>query len=167
MIELFTDRLEITDSGRPLINPERFLDSPPRSQNEALASLMRRMRLCEEQGTGIDKVIEAVELHQLPPPDIRMEGDAVRMVLFVPRKFADMTPEERIGTCYQHASLFCINGKRMRNETLRKRLGIESRNSSRASAVIKGALEADLIKSADPEHLRSGMFHFGHEAQKN
>lgn len=43
-------------------------DSPPRSRNEALASLMRRMRLCEEQGTGIDKVLASAELHQLPPP---------------------------------------------------------------------------------------------------
>lgn len=160
LVELFHDRMEITNPGQPLIEPNRFLDSPPRSRNEALASLMRRMRLCEEQGTGIDKVIEAVELHQLPPPDIRMEGDAVRVVLFAPRKFADMTPEERIRACYQHASLFYINGKRMRNETLRERLGIEVQNSSQASTVIKGALEAELIKSADPEHPRSGYVPF-------
>jgi len=62
LIELFTDRLEITNPGKPLVNPDRFIDSPPRSRNEALAALMRRMRLCEEQGTGIDKVIAAVEL---------------------------------------------------------------------------------------------------------
>ena len=79
LVEMFHDRLEITNPGQPLVLPERFLDFPPRSRNEALASLMRRMRLCEEQGTGIDKVIVAVELHQLPPPDFRVEGDAVRV----------------------------------------------------------------------------------------
>ena len=47
---------------------------------------MRRMRLCEEQGTGIDKVIVAVELHQLPPPNFRSEGDAIRIDLYAPRR---------------------------------------------------------------------------------
>ena len=55
-VELFRTRLEITNPGTPLVATDRFIDSPPRSRNEALASLMRRMGLCEEQGTGIDKV---------------------------------------------------------------------------------------------------------------
>jgi ATP-dependent DNA helicase RecG len=156
LIELFPDRLEITNPGEPLIKPDRFLDSPPRSRNEALASLMRRMRLCEEQGTGIDKVFAAVELHQLPPTDLRAEGAAVRVILFAPRKFAEMTSEERIRACYQHAALCYVSGKNMRNATLCGRLGIDPKNASQASAVIKGALDAGLIKSADPEHPRSG-----------
>jgi predicted HTH transcriptional regulator len=41
-IEIFTDRLEVTNPGIPLIETDRFLDSPPKSRNEALASLMRR-----------------------------------------------------------------------------------------------------------------------------
>lgn len=30
LIEMFRDRLEITNPGQPLVSPERFLDSPPR-----------------------------------------------------------------------------------------------------------------------------------------
>jgi len=156
LIELFTDRLEITNPGRPLVNPARFIDSPPRSRNEALAALMRRMRLCEEQGTGIDKVIAAVELFQLPPPDFREEGDGMRVVLYAPRRFADMTTEERIRACYQHASLKFVSGDRMRNATLCERLGIEQRNAAQASAIIKKTLEAGLIRPADPDHPRAG-----------
>ena len=44
-----------------LTAPERFLDSQPRSRNEALASLMRRFDICEERGSGIDKVVAEVE----------------------------------------------------------------------------------------------------------
>jgi predicted HTH transcriptional regulator len=42
-IEIFSDRVEITNPGRPLIDTLRFVDEPPQSRNEALASLMRRM----------------------------------------------------------------------------------------------------------------------------
>lgn len=160
LIELFKDRLEITNPGQPLVSPDRFLDSPPRSRNEALASLMRRMRLCEEQGTGIDKVIVSAELHQLPPPDFRSEGNAVRSVLFAPRRFADMTQEERVRACYQHAALKYVSGQRMKNSTLCERLGISSQNAAQASAVIRQALEAGLIRPADPEHPRAGYVPF-------
>jgi predicted HTH transcriptional regulator len=160
LIEMFKDRLEITNPGQPLVKPERFLDSPPRSRNEALASLMRRMRMCEEQGTGIDKVIVSVELHQLPPPDFRAEGDAVRVVLFAPRRFADMTQEERIRACYQHAALKYVSGQRMKNSTLCERFGIDPQNAAQASVVIRQALETGLIRAADPEHPRAGYVPF-------
>jgi predicted HTH transcriptional regulator len=157
---MFSDRLEITNPGQPLVQPERFLDFPPRSRNEALASLMRRMRLCEEQGTGIDKVIVAVELHQLPPPDFRVEGDTVRAVLYAPRRFAEMTPQERMRACYQHAALKYVCGQRMKNASLSERLGIDPQNAAQASVVIRQALKAGLIRSADPAHPRAGYVPF-------
>lgn len=160
LIELFRDRLEITNPGQPLVSPERFLDSPPRSRNEALASLMRRMRLCEEQGTGIDKVLAAVELHQLPPPDFRVEGQAVRVVLFAPRRFADMTQDERVRACYQHAALKFVSGQWMKNSSLRERLGISEKNAAQASTVIKHTLDANLIRPADSNHPRAGYVPF-------
>lgn len=160
LVEMFSDRIEITNPGQPLVQPERFLDFPPRSRNEALAALMRRMRLCEEQGTGIDKVIVAVELHQLPPPDFRKEGDAVRVVLYAPRRFADMTPQERVRACYQHAALKYLSGEKLTNSTLRERLGIEPQNAAQASSVIRQAIEAKLIRVADPSAPRSGYVPF-------
>lgn len=156
LIELFKDRLEITNPGQPLVKPDRFLDSPPRSRNEALASLMRRMKLCEEQGTGIDKVLASAELHQLPPPDFREEDSAVRSTLFAPRRFADMTQDERVRACYQHAALKYVSGDRMTNATLRERFGIAERNASQASGVIRLALDGGLIRAADPDHPRAG-----------
>jgi ATP-dependent DNA helicase RecG len=160
LVEMFSDRLEITNPGQPLVEPNRFLDFPPRSRNEALASLMRRMRLCEEQGTGIDKVIVAVELHQLPPPDFRAEGETVRAVLYAPRRFADMTPEERVRACYQHAALKYVSGQRMKNASLSERLGIGPQNAAQTSAVIRQTLKEQLIRPADPAHPRAGYVPF-------
>jgi len=156
-IELFSDRIEITNPGKSLVAPDRMIDLPPRSRNEALAAMMRRMGMCEEQGSGLDKVIAAVELFQLPPPLLRAEGHAMQVVLYGPRTFAAMTPDERIRACYFHAVLkYLSGGERMRNATLCTRLGIDPRNASQASVVITKALEASLIKPADPEHPRAG-----------
>lgn len=155
LIELFKDRIEITNPGKPLISPERFIDTAPRSRNEVLASLMRRMRICEEQGTGIDKVIAAVELFQLPAPDFRVEDHALRAILYAPRRFAEMTVDERIRACYQHAALRFLSGERMKNSTLRERFGIEPQNSAQVSQVIRLALKRGIIRSADPERPQS------------
>ena len=156
LIELFSGRLEITNPGAPLISVDHFIDSPPRSRNEALAALMRRMGICEEQGTGIDKVVASVELFQLPPPDFRAEQQATRAVLFASRPFAEMTRNERIRACYQHAVLLYVSGKVMRNASLRRRFGIEPRNSAQASLIIRGALGQGLIRPADPERPKAG-----------
>ena len=159
-VELFRNRLEIINPGIPLVEPARFIDSPPRSRNEALASLMRRMGLCEEQGTGIDKTVAAVEQAQCPPPEFRAEAGATRMILFGPRRFADMTTEERLRGCYQHAVLRYLSEDRMRNATLRKRFGVDSRNAAQISQVIRRALDEQLIRVADPAHPRSGYLPF-------
>jgi predicted HTH transcriptional regulator len=155
-VEVFTDRIEITNPGEPLVSIDRMIDLPPRSRNESLASLMRRMRICEEQGSGLDKVIESVELYQLPPPKFRKEGGAMQVILHGPRGFADMTPDERVEACYQHAVLKFLSGERMKNASLCKRFGIEQRNAAQASAVIKKATTQGRIKPADPEHPRAG-----------
>jgi len=114
------------------------------------------MRLCEEQGTGIDKVIKAVGLHQLPPANFCAEGDAVRVTFFAPRRFAEMTREERLRACVQHAALKHESGQKMTNASLRERLGIDRRNASQASTIIRQASDGGFIKPADPDHPRAG-----------
>lgn len=147
MVEIFDDRMEISNPGIPLIDPLRFIDEPPRSRNEMLASLMRRVNVCEERGSGIDKVVSSVELFQLPPPDFRVAGSSTVAVLFGQRKFSQMTREERIRGCYQHACLLHVSGKTMSNSSLRKRLGIKDKNYPMASRIIRDSVDAGLIKS--------------------
>lgn len=155
-IELFEDRLEISNPGAPLVKPERMIDLPPRSRNEALADRMRRMRLCEEQGSGLDKVVEACEVFQLPPPLFRAEEQSFQAVLYGPRSFAEMTPDERMRACYFHAVLKFLSGDKMKNASLCARLGISAKNAAQASTVINKSLEAKLIRVADPDHPRAG-----------
>lgn len=155
-IELFADRIEISNPGQPLVKPERMIDLPPRSRNETIASLMRRMKLCEEQGSGLDKVITVIEVFQLPAPLFRAEDNSFQAILYGPRTFAEMTPDERVRACYYHAVLKYLSGDKMKNATLCDRLGIARKNAAQASTVINRAVEAELIRIADPEHPRAG-----------
>lgn len=146
MVEIFADRMEISNPGVPLIDTLRFIDEPPRSRNEALAALMRRMSICEERGSGIDKVIFQVEMFTLPAPDFRVAGDSMVAVLFGPRQFAQMDRKERIRGCYQHACLQYVSGTRMSNATLRKRMGIKESSYTVATKIINDTIEAELIR---------------------
>ncbi len=146
MIELFSDRMEITNPGLPLIDTLRFIDEPPRSRNEAIASLMRRMNICEERGSGIDKVIASVELFQLPAPDFRAATQHTIAVLYGPRAFGEMDRQERVRACYQHACLMHVSGRQMTNASLRERLNIVKTNYPVASRIIRDAIDRDLIR---------------------
>jgi len=149
MVEVFADRMEITNPGLPLIDTLRFIDEPPQSRNETLAGLMRRMGICEERGSGIDKVISQVEVFQLPAPDFRTTAKHTVAVLFGPREFSDMDSQDRIRACYQHACLWYVSGKQMTNASLRQRLNIEKKNYPMASRIIRDAIDSGLIRRAD------------------
>lgn len=155
MIELFDSRLEITNPGVPLVDTQRFLDSPPRSRNEALASFMRRINICEERGSGIDKVISQVEVYQLPAPIFEQTEQHTRVVLFTYKDFKDMEAEDRIRACYQHCCLKYVNREPMNNTSLRERFSIAEGNSAVASRVIKLTVEAGLIRLHDPKANRN------------
>ncbi len=156
LVELFETRLEITNPGKSLVQADRMIDLPPRSRNEALASLMRRMEMCEEQGTGLDKVVNSIEINQLPPPKFQEMDNVMRVILFAPRSFAEMNVSERIRACYQHSIMKYLDGNKMKNASLCERFGIDKKNAAQASLVIKKALDKGVIKVADPEHPRGG-----------
>lgn len=146
MVEIFDDRMELTNPGEPLVDTQRFIDTPPRSRNEALAGFMRRLNICEERGSGIDKVITAIEMYQMPPPDFRVPPGSTQAFLFAPRGLPDMDSQERNRACYQHCVLRYVSGSYMTNASLRQRFGIEEKNSAKASRLIKDAVTAGLIK---------------------
>lgn len=149
MVEIFEDRMEVSNPGVPLVEVLRFLDSPPRSRNETLASFMRRIGVCEERGSGVDKVVFQTELFQLPAPAFEVVGESTRALLFAHRPLSRMDKADRIRACYLHACLRHVNRDFMTNTTLRNRFGIETKNSAVASRLIKEAVEAGVIHPYD------------------
>ncbi len=150
MIEMYADRVEISNPGVPPIRVERFIDEY-RSRNEQLADLMRRFGVCEEKGSGIDKVVSAAEDSQLPAPDFRVGETRTTAVLFAHQDFADMSKSDRIRACYQHCCLLYVSNKRMSNQTLRERFRLSEAKTATVSLVIKATKEAGSIKTDDSE----------------
>ena len=151
LIEIFDDRMEITNPGVPLIDTKRFLDSPPRSRNDALASFMRRIGVCEERGSGIDKVVFETEYFQLPAPVFEVAGDNTRIVLFAHRELKKMDKDDRIRACYLHSCLKFVSRGFMTNSSIRERFGIKPQNSATASRIIREAVNSKMIRPYDDE----------------
>ena len=74
----------------------RIIDNPPKSRNEKLAELMRRLRMCEELGTGWDKIAISCELFQLPAPQITAFKDSTRVVLYSEIPFSNIPPADKL-----------------------------------------------------------------------
>lgn len=151
-VEIFDDRVEITNPGRPLIDTLRFVDEPPQSRNEHLAAMMRRMNICEERGSGIDKALFEIELHQLPAPEFRVTEQHTVTVLFAPMALNRMEKPDRIRACYLHACLRRVSNDTMTNESLRSRLGIPEKDYPKASRIIRETISVGLVKPHDPEN---------------
>ncbi|MCA1568093.1 MAG: putative DNA binding domain-containing protein [Acidobacteria bacterium] len=150
VIELYSDRLEIANPGQPSIRTERFIDGY-RSRNEMLADLMRRLRICEEKGSGIDKVIDSVEQFQLPAPDFRVSETHTTVVLFAQKPFDEMDRNDKVRACYQHCCLKYVSGEKMTNQSLRERFKLGGAKADQVSRIIREAVNAGQIKPDDPE----------------
>lgn len=150
MVEIYDDRMEISNPGKPFISPDRFIDEY-QSRNERLADLMRRLGICEEKGSGVDKVIQAAEAFQLPAPDFRVGEKRTSVVLFGHKDFEEMDRNDRIRATYQHCCLRYVMNEKMTNQSLRERFRLSEKKTESASRAIRDAVEADKIKLADPE----------------
>ena len=150
VVEIFQDRMEITNPGTTLVEIKRIIDNPPRSRNEKLAALMRRLRMCEELGTGWDKIAISCELQQVPAPKIELCKDSTRVTLFSEMPFSKIPAEERIWACYLHACIKYVQNEELTNSSLRKRFGLAEASSGNISRLIRETLAAGLIKPLDP-----------------
>ena len=150
MVEIYSDRIEISNPGIPVIDTNRFIDEYV-SRNDSLADIMRRMGFCEEKGSGWDKAVYYNELYQLPPLNILIQEKRTIVSLYAYKTLADLEKDERIRACYQHACLKYVSNEKMTNQSLRSRFGIEEQNSAVASRIIRETLNAKLIKEDDPE----------------
>jgi ATP-dependent DNA helicase RecG len=145
MIEIYSNRVDITNPGEPVVPVERFIDGY-QSRNERLADLMRRMGICEEKSSGIDKVIHSIEAYQLPAPNFSAGHRRTVVTIQGPKEFENMDRDDRIRACYQHCALKWVMSERMTNQSLRERFRLPESKSAIISQIIAATIEAGLIK---------------------
>lgn len=151
VVSLFDDRLEIINPGAPLVDLRRLIDAPPRSRNEKLASIMRRMGICEERGSGWDKVVFEIEFNQLPAPLVQVREDNMHVTMFSQRPLTRMDADDRVRAVYLHSCLRYISHDKTNNASIRERFGIAEKNKAAASRLLKEAVEAGVIVPYDPD----------------
>ena len=150
LVEVFDDRIEFTNPGKLLVEPQRIIDTPPKARNETLADMMRRMHLCEEAGSGWDKAVRACESAHLPAPVVERYDEYTKVTLFAGKRFADMTVDERIWACYVHASIMHLDCKRITSSSLRERFGEMGIEAPALSKLLKKVVDRGLIRIFDP-----------------
>ena len=145
VIEIYSNRVEISNPGEPIVPVDRFIDGY-QSRNERLADLMRRFGICEEKSSGIDRVVESAEIHQLPAPSFLTSYHRTVVVIYGHRAFSQMDASDRIRACHQHCMLQWVLRKQMTNQTLRARFGLSDGSTNSASQIIAASMEQGLIK---------------------
>jgi ATP-dependent DNA helicase RecG len=145
VVDIYSNRIDISNPGEPIVPPDRFIDGY-QSRNERLADFMRRMGICEEKGSGIDKVVNAAEIFQLPAPSFESSGIRTQVTIYGPVKISAMDKADRIRACYQHCALKYVMSERMTNQTLRQRFGLPESKSAIVSQAIAATVDAKLIR---------------------
>lgn len=152
VVEIFDDRIEVTNPGTILVKIDRIIDNPPKSRNEALASLMRRMYICEELGTGWDKIVISCEALYLSAPKILEYEDSTKVIMHSMIPYGEILLEDKIRSCYLHACIKWVQGEKMTNSSLRERFRVDPKNMSSISRLIKASIEKGKVKQFDPKN---------------
>ncbi len=145
MAEVYSNRIEISNPGEPIVPVARFIDGY-QSRNERLAGIMRRMGICEEKSSGIDRVIQTAEMFQLPAPDFQVGHRRTIVIVDGPKSFDNMDRDDRIRACYQHCSLKRVMREAMTNQSLRERFDLPESKTAIVSQVIAASIEAGQVK---------------------
>lgn len=146
LIEIYKDRVRFINPGIPLISIDRFIDGDTRSRNPKFADFMRLAGLGERRGSGVDRAVRAIEQAAQPPPLFAEVEASTTVTAYMPRRFAEMTPEERIRAAFQHAQVCHERNQPMSNGSLRQRFGLPDKQISQVSIVIRDTIAAGKIK---------------------
>lgn len=149
IISIFDDHITVSNPGVPMIETNRFIDNPPHSRNESLAAAMHRVGICEERGSGYDKIISHIEANNLLAPEIILHERNMSVILWKGKKFEDLTKDELIRICYDHTCLNYIQGKITNNTSLRTRFKMSIDERYKITRAFKPAVAAGLIKEKE------------------
>jgi len=150
MIEVFSDRIEFSNAGAPLVAIDRIVDTVPVSRNENIAGFMHKCGICEERGSGYDKIVAATSQNAMLAPRVENQNNQfTKVVLFAKMPFEITTKEDRVRTCYMQACLAYVNFSAIANADIRNLFGLSDKERHKSSRIIMDTIKAGLIKPID------------------
>lgn len=165
MVEIFSDRIEFSNAGAPLIDIDRIVDTVPVSRNENIAGFMHKCDICEERGSGYDKIIASTSANTMLAPKVENQSNQFTKVILMAKLPFDLTSkEDRIRTCYMQACFEYVNSKAITNADVRYLFGLGDSDKVKSSRIIKDTIEAGLIKPVDPNTAPRHMKYIPHWA---
>ena len=154
-VHIFQDRLEIvTPGGLPAGMNEADLGSKSVPRSPLLFSMLYRMRLVEQIGSGIQRIRDACAEYGVAEPLIEVSPDWVTVTF--PRAGLAETPHETPHvTPHVQRLVAALQGEMSRAE-LMDALELADRNHF-ARVYLQPAIDAGLIEMTIPRRLRSRM----------
>lgn len=145
-VEIFKDKIKITNPGLPLVSIDRFIDTPSRTRNPKLAEFMRNAGLVEQRGSGVDRAIFEIEKASLPPPLIEAVEGSTIVNIFMRKNFADLSSEERVRASFQHACVCYEANNLMSIGSLRSRFGLPPKQTPLVLTIVREAINLKRIR---------------------
>ena len=161
LIELFTDRVEISNPGGllPEITIDRLIDHPSRTRNEVLSDLMRKLHFAEERGSGIDKAVMAMEINGHPSIKFFDGVDFFKAIMFVGKTFDKMTKEQKLNAIFQHACINDVIARKTTGRSIRERFKLGRNDSNKVYKLIDEAVALGKIRLANPADNRKDHYY--------
>lgn len=145
-------KLELTWIGkenRPRLEPRILLEGPAKSYHAK--HRVASADFFDNRLIFGDKPLARKVGLAAPPVAFVQAENAFKVILYAPRKFADMSQSERIEACYQHAVVKYLSSGAMTNTSLRERFKMQERRRTQVSNLIRDAVNAGRIKRKDPD----------------
>ena len=149
-VDLFTNRIEATNSGALLVPKDRIIDAPHKVRNEVIAAFLRRMHFCEERGSGFDRIEEGLGVMHLPSVIVETDDDFTRVIIAWLDSFQQWSVRDKLRTVYYSTCLDYIRGRSTTNASVRNRLGLPEKDVSIVSRLVQNAVAEGLLKLEDP-----------------
>jgi predicted HTH transcriptional regulator len=81
VMEIFDTKVEASNLGSLLVEVNRIIDTVPHSRNESMDSFLRIVRICEERGSGFDRMEEGMRGLTIQAPKVETGDDFTRTKL--------------------------------------------------------------------------------------
>lgn len=152
MVEIFDGRIEFSNAGAPLVEIDRIIDTVPRSRNESMAGFMHKCGICEERGSGYDKIVAATSKQNLLAPRVENQsGKFTKATIYSKIPFNLTSKEDRVRTCYMQACLASVTAGALTNADVRNLFALDDNAKVKASRIIRDTVDKGLIKPIDPD----------------